>query len=610
LEIDIAVRIRAAGCGKKLHSVGSGCQVPPHRAGRRDLRLGACNSYGPVMTMRMKLLVFLLFGAASGAHAAAPELVLAGGSLHLCSSLAVSRCSSPTALPEGRGSSRYALDGERRTQAVDPLLWSGREHLLPILERQLDAAAQRLGISPVDEAVLVEALRGGCEDCGAAVWERLLDAERTTVLAALELPQIDDGVRRREHVSLADSREPGGVQVLHAFVAAAARRSAGRPRIALVTASALDSFDPVDYYLDALRQAGGDPYWWPVDAATASIVFGDGDCSALERARRRELGMPGRATIYPDHAATQHGWCGIPGASQLPAATHGVFFTGGDQWRLRRAFFDGHDRPNPWLQSLRDAFDRGELAIGGTSAGTAVQSGADMLSNGTPRHALQHGVRFVPPPPPGCTRAGLCAGVDEDAMTLWPGGGLGLAAPFLLDTHFSERGREWRLLRALAALPQQRWAIGVDETSAIRVERATDGSFILEAIGARGGWMFDIGLRHCGRVAGSANYLAPGVRWRLDESAFDPVDALPSAARVDPASTAQHIAALAPGAARAAAWRLASHDTAAVELLDAGDARLQLQRTRGTRTWQAAGGTSGVSGLEVVMQFTDEACAR
>jgi hypothetical protein len=487
-------------------------------------------------------------------------------------------------------------------------MWGDRVALLPALTRQLEAARARLGADPVDEAPLVDALRDACDDCGLPVWERLLDAERATVLAALELPQIDNGVRLHERVSLADSREPGGVEVLHAFVAAAARRSDGRPRIALVTASAIDSFDPVDYYLDALRQAGADPYWWPVDAATASIVFGDGDCSALEQARRRELGMPGRATIYPDHAAIQHAWCSIADASHLPAATHGVFFTGGDQWRLRRAFFDDNDRPNPWLQSLRAAFDRGELAIGGTSAGTAVQSGANMLSNGTPRHALQHGVRFVPPPPPGCTRAGLCAGVDEDAMTLWPAGGLGLAEPFLLDTHFSERVREWRLLRALADMPQQRWAIGVDETSAIRIERA-GGRFILEAIGARGGWLFEIESRRCGHVAGTASYLAPGRRWVVGPLAIEAMDApSPVALTAAPPAAATAADALAAGAVRAAAWQLARGSAEEMALATDG-AGLQLRRQSTTYAWLAANGTIGVAPLQVAMQFSDRGCA-
>jgi hypothetical protein len=220
---------------------------------------------------------------------------------------------------------------------------------------------------------------------------------------------------------------------------------------------------------------------------------------------------------------------------------------------------------------------------------------------------LQHGAVFAPPPPPGCGRAGLCGGIDEDQMTLWPAGGLGLAAPFLLDTHFSERTREWRLLRALAALPQQRWAIGVDETSAIRIERAADGGFIIEAIGARGGWLYDVGERACGQVAGTASYLAPGLRWQIGDTALLPADGAPSAAEFTIVAVDQATDALASGAVRAEAWRLATQQVAAATLAAHG-ARLELQRGPASRVWQAANGTLGVSGLRVALHFADGAC--
>jgi cyanophycinase-like exopeptidase len=567
------------------------------------------------MDIGLKLLVFLLCSAASSASAATPELVLAGGSLNLCSSLSLARCSSETALPDGRLATHYGLDASRRALAEDPLLWGDRAVLLPSLRDALAAATTQLGDGPFDERALVDALRTACSECAEPLWERLLDAERATLLAALELPQLESGTRRREHVSLAASRERGGVEVLQAFVAAAARRSDGRPRVALVTASALDSFDPVDYYLDALQQAGADPFWWPVDAATASIVFGFGDCAALDEARRRELGMAGRAEVYPDHATTQHAWCSGPDAAQLPAGTHGVFFTGGDQWRLRRAFFDAADRPNAWLQALRDAFDAGRLAIGGTSAGTAVQSGAHMLSNGTARHALQHGTANAPPPLPGCRRAGLCAGIDEDAMTLWPAGGLGLAAPFLLDTHFSERAREWRLLRALGDLPAQRWAIGVDETSAIRIERVASGGFVVEAIGARGAWLFDAGSRRCGRIEATAAYIAPDLNWQVSEDGARLLDATRHASPApgvvrDIQQGAMDEDPLGHGAVRAAAWRLARSNAASEAMLETSGARLWLQRGQDAPTWTAANGSVGIGTLRVVLEYADDRCRR
>jgi cyanophycinase len=594
-----------AGCGENLPFNRAGCQVP--------LASAMPGRYGPTMIRPIAWLV-LSISAPLAAMPLPPELVLAGGALKLCSSLSLRDCRDDVVMPPGREASQYSLADVLRDAALDEVLWPRRSaSFLQSLQRRLDVLAEVQGAAALDRRSLVDALDAPCDGCEGPLWSILDDHERATLLSALELPQLDRDERRREQVSLVGSRDGGGLAVIEAFVASAARHGAKRPRIAVVSASALDSFEPVDFYLEVFGQAGAEPIWWPVDAALASVVFdAERDCSRLDQARRRELGMSGRERVYPDLALQQQAWCKRADAARFPDDIDGVFFTGGDQWRLRRAFFSADDTPNPWLVSLRDAFEAGRVAIGGTSAGTAVQSGPGMLSNGSARQALREPPVELPPPLPGCERAGHCNGIDPDRMTLWPGGGLGLAMPFLLDTHFSERAREWRLLRALATLPSQP-AIGVDETSAIRIRRLGTGEHELEAIGARGGWLLEPSARACGQLSGSAHYLAPGVIWRLHaHDGLQPVGAVPAAAeRAEQGPATDHtlLDPLAPGAIRQRAWRFAADPAAPQMTISAEGARLHLRPGPDVRAWTSVDGIRGIVGIDFRFEFADPGCA-
>lgn len=57
---------------------------------------------------------------------------------------------------------------------------------------------------------------------------------------------------------------------------------------------------------------------------------------------------------------------------------NGIWFCGGDQMNLVKSFYierGGELTDSPALRIIRDRFNRGELAIAGTSAGTAIMSG-------------------------------------------------------------------------------------------------------------------------------------------------------------------------------------------------------------------------------------------
>src|ERR1019366_2927526 len=140
-------------------------------------------------------------------------------------------------------------------------------------------------------------------------------------------------------------------------------------------------------------------------------------------AQTRELRLRGRADADSDDAAA------------LLADATGVFFSGGDQSRLRTLV---GSRTNEMLRArLREG-----LVIGGTSAG-ATAMGTDMILGGD--------------------------GPDVSAGAVRTGPGLGLVPKVLIDMHFGERGRLPRLLSAVALDPDQR-GVGIDENTAILVD--------------------------------------------------------------------------------------------------------------------------------------------
>lgn len=528
------------------------------------------------------------------------ELILAGGALAICADLAPRACRTPRS--GGRAPSRYRLDASGIARALDPRLWPsgtgpGRPALALLLEAARESLAERASDAKgIDAATLESALAGVClgtacpEQDPRRPWSQLLDVERNAVLSALEVPQISGRDRLREGADPLDSGTPGGVAVLREFVAAAARRSDGRPRIAVVTASAFDSMDPVDFYRATFNALGAETAWWPVDAAVAAARFEVGDCAALPRLRRERLGVSQRERVFPDLAAEQAAFC----LSERPmlSGVSGVFFAGGDQWRLRRAFVDAADAPNPWLDELREAHAAGRIVVGGTSAGAAVQSGAWMLGNGSVEAALMQPASRLAPPEPGCGRAGRCGAVGEAQLSLWPAGGLGLAGEAIVDTHFSERARELRLLVAMQAA-DARWGYGADETSALHL-RESAGVTEIRAIGERGGWVF----RRDARVEGvEAWYLVPGARLRIEATAVR-LQLDPGVRPAEKPADAAPDSALEAGALRAAAQQLAGRCGRGL-MLAAGTQRARLRCLPGARAWRAPTGWQGIGPLQL-----------
>ena len=152
----------------------------------------------------------------------------------------------------------------------------------------------------------------------------------------------------------------------------------------------------------------------------------------------------------------------------------GFFFIGGVQSRVTAAFRP-EGKSTPAYEALMQRWREGAV-VSGSSAGAAIMSDP-MIAGGASDAAMREGVR----------RITYGAGDGDDStggVTLAPG--LGLFPSALADQHFLARGRFGRLLVAILDQPQFDLAFGIDENTALVVDRDS-----LWSVGASGVVVFD-----------------------------------------------------------------------------------------------------------------------
>jgi len=207
-------------------------------------------------------------------------------------------------------------------------------------------------------------------------------------------------------------------------------------------------------------------------------------------------------------------------ASQI-SDRNAFIFTGGDQSFITDCFFNEDAATQTrtdtaLIESLRQQFDEGAV-IAGTSAGTAVQPSAPMVTNGESYEALRDGsVSFVGSPP------------FNNTLYYNPLGGLGFFEYGLLDSHFSERGRQGRIVRLASDLGVDK-AYGVDENTALVVTNAGTETVNFSILGQGGVSIFDVSESTVGEkdgywtIAGvQETYLTEGDQFNplTDEATF------------------------------------------------------------------------------------------
>lgn len=129
----------------------------------------------------------------------------------------------------------------------------------------------------------------------------------------------------------------------------------------------------------------------------------------------------------------------------------GIFFTGGNQTRLLDI-----NKNSEFIRELKNIYLNKEVVIAGTSAGAMVMSSLV-----------------------------IDVGSDDKWDTFIVTQGFSLMEKVIIDTHFAERGRFWRLADAVAQNPDH-LGIGMDENTAVVVRNGSEiqviGSGLVELI--------------------------------------------------------------------------------------------------------------------------------
>ncbi|TRY73597.1 hypothetical protein TCAL_03345 [Tigriopus californicus] len=225
----------------------------------------------------------------------------------------------------------------------------------------------------------------------------------------------------------------------------------GQARIGVVTGASADPLDSADFYLQQFLAYGAEStYFIPV-------------------------------YIGNEEAANDESV-----VAELQGLT-GIFFGGGDQSRLISLFFQnngGQRVDTPVMATIRSLYEKGTAVVGGTSAGAAVMSGGVMVNGGMSYNALKYGSATDSP--------------HADDLVYDQNGGFGLAKDLVIDTHFSQRGREGRMIRLLSDTRNQdhgtEFGVGIDENTAFIITSDLLGmNRFGEILGENGVFLVDVG---------------------------------------------------------------------------------------------------------------------
>ncbi|MFJ1755483.1 cyanophycinase [Kitasatospora sp. NPDC088134] len=181
---------------------------------------------------------------------------------------------------------------------------------------------------------------------------------------------------------------------------------------------------------------------------------------------------------------------------QLNSMT-GFFFGGGDQSRLVATLLKSDNSDSPALAVIRARFAAG-AAIMGTSAGTTITNGRDMVTGGESWDALRYG-----------PYTSISSSYPDD-LSYRPEGGFHLFTSGLIDTHFAARGREGRLVRLAAATGHAR-AFGIDEDTALVVTNPGTADETDSVVGTNGVSVLDLRGDTVGTRSGY--WSVDGVKW-------------------------------------------------------------------------------------------------
>ncbi|RDX34424.1 cyanophycinase [Idiomarina abyssalis] len=434
------------------------------------------------------------------------HLLLAGGGLEACSSFASDNCDNVDWIDKDTmRTDRYLnLSKKFRSKATAESVWpTYREETRKKVADALELIHERLKEDIVPERVF---LREFTRRATQQLYNALSDAEWNRIIDLIELPVPDSA---REVVNLDENLKGESKAIFQRFVEMAQFVAGNdqKPTIYFLTSASRNPYDAIDFYSSVFEQLGAEARWLPLDSALVKAQR-EGRCDELAKIQQEELGAYERDRVHRDRYKEQVAFCkDSDAAAEMIAKTDGLFFNGGDQNLTRSTFVKANNQPGDLLKTIIAAVQQKEVVVGGTSAGTAVMTSKPMISNGTTAQAIKEGAIASDPPPFGCDLDTTCPpNVGPDSLTYHPLGGLSLFHYATLDTHFSERGRQGRLMR-LAAASSTPLSIGIDENTAMEVNLET-GAF--DIIGERGAFFVEDAQGTDNAVAGTFHYLVAG----------------------------------------------------------------------------------------------------
>jgi len=455
------------------------------------------------------------------------HLFLVGGGLKTCSSMTIKNCkfnivTNKLQIEEGKKGALYQID--KKTINLVKKIWpdsfnkQNQKKIIKLLTLISRKEKQQL----LSKSHLRSLFK---KYDNQRITHQINDAEYYLLLDLLEQPVLKKNTttRVKESVALTESTHTFSTEIYQKFVSLAQQITTKKaPKILVLTASARDPFEAVDFYQSTFTQAGGDTDWLPLDATLNRLIQQKGNrnqvCQNLASTRLAVQGSANREFIYPDLAKQQLQACLSPDKIvQAISQADGIFINGGDQSLTLKAFINLDGSDNEALKMIKEKLAGNSLIIGGTSAGTAVMSGGNfskmdipMITNGQSNVAIIRGAKKDALPQEGCQKSNSCDdGILNDDLTYNSLGGLGLFHWGILDTHFSERGRQGRLAM-LALETNTRFAFGVDEATALIVSNINSHRPTFEISGQSGVFIVENDLSSSNKNAVLSHYLTTG----------------------------------------------------------------------------------------------------
>ena len=367
-------------------------------------------------------------------------------------------------------------------------------------------------------------------------------------LAIIRSALVDTAQARRRKLQARSTHftsNRDSVAITQALVNAARALNGGaKPLIGIVSASSgPHPFVDRDINVFALQSAGADAVYLPMDGGFRQALDHQ-DCANMRYYYDSYANLnPQRPVLhadlqFPDLAAQQLAMCADGGAllNTTLRRINGLLFTGGNQARHLESFVSKDTDGQYTLRStqwniVQSRHAQGQLVIAGTSAGDHIQGGGlwrgrpvPMIGGGDAYDVLRNGYRAGRGPAGDVPGVDLAEASTAYAPVMYPLGGLGTFRFGVLDSHFSQRTREARLLRATHDSGMD-YGFGVDENTALLVTQAdAAGTTHFAVVGAGGVFVVDVrhasatrhGAPYFALQRARAHYLLPGDRAQID----------------------------------------------------------------------------------------------